>query len=339
MSYMNTIFKKTVAFFTAMLMTMMLSACSDSDSSKKDDSNSSKTKINISVLKGPTGMGAAKLMSDDEAGTTVNDYDFKIASAPDEITAAVVSGNVDICAVPANLGAVLYSKTKGDVEVVAVNTLGVLYLLENGNTIHSVADLKGKTIYATGQASTPEYALRYILTKNGINPDEDVKIEYKTEHAELAALMASDSVVLGVLPEPNVTSTMAQNSKLRIALDLNEEWSKCADDDSTLVMGTLIVSKKFAQGNKEALDAFLTEYKASVDYANNSPKEASVLIEKYGIVAKAALAEKAISNCNITYLDGDSMKTQLSSFLNILYTFNQKSVGGKLPDDAFYYKK
>ncbi len=287
--------------------------------------------LRVGTLKGPTGMGMAKLIKDSEASgaNTVS-----LFSSPDEITSAVISGQLDVAAVPVNLAAVLHQKTNGDFLVAAVNTLGVLYILENGDTVHSVADLAGKTLYATGQGSTPEYILNEILAKNGLT---GVKVEYKTEHSELAALMASGEVVLGMLPEPNVTSVLMKNSSVRIALNLTEEWKKVCKGEA--VQGCIIVSKKVSESRKADLDAFLDSYKASVDYVLANPDEASETIADLGIVASAAMAKKALPNCNIVYIDGDEMISALSEFYAVLYGANPASVGGKLPDDSLYYKK
>ena len=291
--------------------------------------------VRVFTLMGPTGMGMAKLISDSKDGKTAQNYKFTIASAPDQISAEVIKGDFEIAAVPVNLASVLYNKTEGKIKLAGVNTLGVLYVLENGNTINSVADLKGKTIYATGQGSNPEYTLRYILSKNNIDPDNDVTIEYLGEHAELAAQMTSGDVVLGMLPEPNVTSVMLNNKDVRIALNLTEEWKKVSDTE--LVQGCIIVSEKFASEHPQALKSFLDEYKASVDFANSNVDEAAALIEAAGIVPKAAVAKKALPNCNIVLVTGADMKASVSAMLNVLYEAQPKSVGGKLPDDAFYY--
>ena len=291
--------------------------------------------IRVYTLMGPTGMGMAKLISDNKESKTKQTYTFNIASAPDQISAEVIKGDFEIAAVPVNLASVLYNKTEGKIAVAGVNTLGVLYVLENGNTINSVADLKGKKIYATGQGANPEYTLRYILTKNGIDPDNDVTIEYLAEHAELATQMASGDVVLGMLPEPNVTSVLLNNKDVRIALDLTAEWRKVANTE--LVQGCIIVNKDFAEKYPQALKTFLEEYKASVDYVNNNVDDAAAMIEAAGIVPKAAVAKKALPNCNIVLVEGAEMKASVSAMLNVLFEAAPKSVGGKLPDDAFYY--
>lgn len=298
--------------------------------------------LNVATLKGPTGIGMVKLMKDAKDGSTANKYNFTLAGAPDEITAKFAKGEFDIAAVPVNLAATLYNKMKGNVQVMAVNTLGVLYILENGNSIHSISDLKGKTIYATGKGATPEYILNYLLEQNGIDPEKDVTIEYKSEHAELATLMASGKAEICMLPEPNVTSVLRENKDVHRALNLTTEWDKAtekAGKKSTLAQGCIIVNKEFARKNKGAVDKFLTEYKASVDYVTASAVDASQLVEEFGIMPKALIAELAIPNCNIIFLEGDTMKSTMQANLNVLFQANAKSIGGAMPGDDFYYSR
>ncbi len=301
-------------------------------------SSAEKATIKLATLKGPTGLGMLKLMSDNDANTSVNHYDFKIVGAPDEIVSKISNGEIDAAAVPTNLAATLYSKTSGKVQLAAINTLGVLSVLTSGENVTSVKDLKGKTIYATGQGSTPEYAFNYILKQNGLEVGKDVKIEYKAEHAELAAMVISGKAKIAVLPEPFVTQVLGKNKDVKISLDVTKEWNKAVADKSVLTMGCLIVRKDFAEKNKEVFNAFLKEYKASAEYTVSNIEDASALSEKYGIMP-AAVAKKAIPNCNIVYMDGSEMKAKIPDFLKVLFQANPKSVGGKMPGEDFYYEK
>ena len=342
---------KLLSLLLALSMLFALAACgttgTDDPSSTGAASGAQSTApsaqdvtLNVATLKGPTGIGMVKLMKDAKGGSTANKYNFTLAGAPDEITAKFIKGEFDIAAVPVNLAATLYNKMKGNVQVMAVNTLGVLYILENGNSIHSISDLKGKTIYATGKGATPEYILNYLLEQNGIDPEKDVTIEYKSEHAELATLMASGKAEICMLPEPNVTSVLRENKDVHRALNLTTEWDKAtekAGKKSTLAQGCIIVNKEFAQKNKGAVDKFLTEYKASVDYVTASAVDASQLVEEFGIMPKALIAELAIPNCNIIFLEGDTMKSTMQANLNVLFQANAKSIGGAMPGDDFYY--
>mgnify|MGYP002442598856 CR=1 FL=1 len=281
-----------------------------------------------------------KLMDDSDNGDTgANHYNFTIAASPDEITPQIVQGNVDIAAVPANLASVLYNKEGVDVSVLAVNTLGVLYIVENGDSVQSVADLKGKTIYASGKGATPEYALNYMLTANGIDPEKDVTIEYKSEHSECVAALAANEDAVAMLPQPFVTVAMTQNENIRVALDLTEEWEKASGDGDTkaaLITGVVIARNDFIEAHPDAVETFLQQYEASVNYVNDNVADAAVLVGNYDIVA-AQVAEKAIPECNITFIAGNDMKAKLSSYLGILFEQNPAAVGGALPNDDFYY--
>ncbi|MBP1917948.1 ABC transporter substrate-binding protein [Youngiibacter multivorans] len=293
--------------------------------------------IRIGGLKGPTSMGMVELMESDEKGTSENNYTFTIAGSADELTPKLVQGELDIAAVPANLASVLYNNTKKSVSLLAVNTLGVVYIVETGNEIQTLSDLKGKTIYATGKGSTPEYNLRYLLKENGLDPDKDITIEWKTEPTEVVALLSGEKGGIAMMPQPYVTVAQGSVNNLRIAVDLTESWDKLKNG-STLITGVLIVRNEFAEKHPEELAAFLAEYKKSTEYVNANLKEASLLVEKYGIV-KAAVAEKAIPYCHITYMDGAGMKSAMEGYLAVLFEQNPKSVGGALPGADFYYEK
>jgi len=278
-------------------------------------------------------MGMTKLMNDDE--TEDYPYDFEIVAAVDEISPMVAQGTADIVCVPANLGSVLYNKTEGGVQALAVNTLGVLYICENGDTVKSVADLKGKTIFSSGKGATPEYALNFILKSNDIDPEKDVTIEWKSEHAEcLASLLATENSV-AMLPQPFVTTAQTKNEGIRVALDLTAEWDNLGVDSSMLT-GIVIARKEFAEQYPETVNEFLSRYHASVDFVNNNVDEAAELVGKYDIVP-AAVAKKAIPECNIVCITGAEMKTKLGGYLKVLFDNEPKSVGGKLPADDFYY--
>ncbi len=297
----------------------------------------SKADINIAGLKGPTTMGLVKVYDDNEKGVANNNYTFTVAGSADEITPKLTKGELDIAAIPANLASVLYNKTQGKIKVLGINTLGVVYIVEKGDAIKNLADLKGKTIYATGKGSTPEYALRYILKENGIDPDKDVTIEWKSEPTEVVALLKQGANGVAMLPQPYVTVASSSVEGLRIAINLNDEWNKLGND-SMFITGVVVARTEFLENNKTAVDAFLKEYKASTDYVNKNVEAAAALIEKVGIV-KAPVAQKAIPYCNITYIDGAKMKTALTGYLQVLFDNNPASVGGKLPDDNFYYEK
>ena len=303
------------------------------------EESSQRPVVRVATLKGPTGMAMAKMMEEDAAGTSKNDYEFTVLGAPADAAAMLTSGQADIVGVPTNMAANLYNKTEGQVKLININTLGVLYVLERGGeTIQSIADLKGKTVYSTGQGTTPEYVFNYILEQNGLDPQKDLTVEYKSEHTELAALLAAGDADIAVLPQPFVTSVLAQNQDVHVMLDLTEEWEKIVGDQKPLAMGAAIVSADFLANHPQAVEDFLTELEVSTDFTNENIEEASTLIEKYDIMTKE-VAQQAIPKCNIVFLRGEEMREGVESFLQVMYDADPASVGGQLPDEGFYYSK
>lgn len=315
--------KRIVAVITAAVMLFSLAAFA-ACSKKQDD-----TEIRIAALKGPTGMGMVKLADKQN----YPNYTVSIEASPDALNPRIISGEVDVAAVPVNLASVLYNKLDGDISVLAVSTLGVLYVVEAGSEVNSVADLAGKTVYATGQGATPEYILNYLLDKNGVAGS--VEINYVGEHAALATMLADGSAEIGMLPEPNVTSTLAGNDNLRIALNLTEEWNKVCSTE--LVQGVVIARKSFVNEHPEAIEQFLREYEKSSAFVNENIDEAAKLIVDVGILGNVEIAKKAIPNCNISFSKGEAMHKAVEGMLTVLFEANPKSIGGKLLDKDFYY--
>ncbi len=333
--------KKSVKFLSLILCAAMLlsiTACTNKKAqSDEQPTQSAYTAADMTVacLKGPTGVGMAQLMSLSENSKTANNYTFTVASAADEISGKIVSGEINIASVPTNLAAKLYSKTEGRIQMLAVNTLGVLSVIENGSSVKSVADLKGKTIYSTGEGSNPEYILRYILSENGIDPDKDVSIQFLAANDELVAALVSGKAQIAMVPEPAATTVLTKKDTLTRVLSVNDEWEKVSD--SKLMMGCVVALKSYVEANPEAVAKFLEEYKASVESAVSDIPSAAVLCEKYGIVPAAAIAEKAIPNCNLTFVSGTDMKASIEGYFQVLLNADKTSIGGKLPADDFYY--
>lgn len=328
--------KKTVSILLVFAIMLAFAACgakNEPETTTEPITSYQPITMKVAGLAGPTGVGMVKLMSDKDAGTAKNDYQFTVVSDPKEIVAGMLNSSYDIAACPVNLAATLYNKLEGNLQVLAVNTKGVLYVLENGNTINSFADLAGKKLYATGQGSTPEYILNYLLEKNGIA--DKVTVEYVESHDELASLAAAGKATIAMLPEPKVTAAMTKNADLRIALNLTEEFEKASG--KTLIQGVIVAKKDFVTNNPEAVKMFLSEYKASIDYTASNLEDTATLCETYGIIPKAAMAKKAIPNCNIAYIDGADMKTAVAANLQLFYDANPQSIGGKMPADDFYY--
>lgn len=332
--------KKALALIIASLMALALTACAGSPgvSGTPSASPSEQASVSVGLLKGPTGIGASYLMEQSSKGATALNYTFTTESDPSNITSAIISGSLDLAAVPTNVAAVLYNQTKGNIKIVAINTLSVLYILEKGNTIKSVSDLKGKTIYATGQGANPEYVLNYILEQNGLKPGVDVNIEFM-DSSQLATEMAAGTIDIAMLPVPNSTTVLMKNANVRVAMNLGDEWKTVTGGDSVLTQGC-IVARMDAPNIEAIIPQFLNDYKASIDYMSNETNldAASQLAFKYEIVGSAAIAKAAIPQCNLAYITGLSdMKNALSGYFDVLFKASPKSVGGKLPDDNFYY--
>ena len=341
--------KRNLAWVLALLLALSLTGCggkSNQPDGVETDYPAEETPAapaeeavtaRVAGLKGPTAMGLVKLMSDAEQAlpSSSNDYKFTLAGAADEVTPSLIKGDLDIACVPANLASVLYNKTEGQIVTLAVNTLGVIYIVENGNAVQSMADLKGTTIVAAGKGSTPEYALRYLLKENGIDPDTDVTIDWKSEHSECVSALATGSATIALLPQPFVTVAQGKIDGLRVALDLTAEWD-ALDNGSGLLTGVVVARKAFVEEHPAAVAAFLADYAASVDWVNANTADAAQLIGDLGIV-DAAVAEKALPYCNIVCITGEEMEGKLSGYLQVLYDADPASVGGKLPGEDFYY--
>ena len=343
--------RKLFAIILSLLLVMsMFAACGDTPDEKEgpgkpapmltddtDADNAPETEtdtIRIASLKGPTTIGMVKLMDDSDNDLTSINYDVSIYGTADEIVGLLVGGSIDVANVPCNLASVLYKRTEKGIKVLDINTLGVLYVLNTADPLNSVEDLKGKTIYSTGKGTTPEYVLNYILSSNGIDPASDVNIEYLSEATEVAAKLAEADDAIAVLPQPYVTVAMNNNDKLRIALDLTEEWNKI--DGTQLVTGVTVVRTEFLEANPNAVAQFMSDYAASVEYVNSNVDEAAALVGKYDIVAEP-VAKKAIPYCNIVFQTGDEMKANVGNYLTVLFNSDPTSVGGEIPDDDFYF--
>ena len=340
--------KKILSLLLAFSLALSLAACGGSASSAASSAAVSEVAssaaaseeeatepLRIAGLKGPTTMGLVNLLSMEQAGTAAMDYDLQLYGAADEIVPLLIKGELDMAAIPANLAATLYQKTSGGIQAVAVNTLGVLYVVEQGDTVHSMADLKGRTILSTGKGTTPEYVLRYLLAANGLDPDKDVDIQYYSEATEVTAQMAATQDAIAVLPQPYVTAAGLKDDTLRVALDLTAEWDKVAD--TQLITGVTVVRKAYAEEHPDVVAAFLADYAQSVNAANTDLDGTAALCEEQGVVAKAAIAKKALPNCNIVCLTGEELKADVSGYLQVLYDADPAAVGGTLPGEDFYW--
>ncbi len=332
--------KLSAILLSALLLVSLLTACGQGAAPESSSAAPvEKANVNVVAIAGPTGVGLVDLMEDSKNGASANGYTFTVVSDPQQAVAAVANKSADIAAVPTNLASTLYKKTNGNVQVLAVNTLGVLYMLENGSSIQTVADLRGKTIYTSGQGANPEYILRYVLEKNGLDPDKDVKIEFVADNDTLGTLVANGTAKVAMVPEPKATACLKNNTAIKRVLNMTEEWGKVSSDTSTLMMGCVIARKDFVQNNADAVTKFLTEYKASINAVKTDSAAAAQLCVTHGIIPQAPLAQAAIPNCNLTFVDGSEMKAQLSGYLKVLFDYNPAAIGGAMPADEFYYAR
>ena len=331
--------KSIVNLLLALTLALSLTACGTQANTEPEqpDDTPAPAEVNLYVLSGPTGIGAMNLWAAADAGETQNTYHITMPGANDEVVAAISNGDADIAAVATNLAATLYNKTSGGVTVLAVNTLGVLSLLGNGQEVATIADLAGKTIYAPGQGANPEYILRYVLSGNGLDPDKDVTIQFVGEGSELLTVWQTDPEAVIMAPQPVATSILMQNENAVTLFNMTDEWDKVFGGDSTLMMGCVIVRNEFLQENPGAVELFLQEYAASIEKAQSDVEGTAALCEQYGLIPKAALAKAAIPSCGLTFVTGAEMKSALSGYLQVMFDADPKSVGGAMPGDDFYY--
>lgn len=313
-------------------------ATAASEAAAEETDASEDVVIRVGSLKGPTSMGLVELMDRAGKGETDYHFDFTMVTAADELLGKMVSGDLDIALVPANVASVLYNKTQGQVAVIDINTLGVLDIVASDDSIKGIPDLKGKTLYLTGKGTTPDYVIQYLLSANGLT-EEDVTLEYKSEPTEVAAVLKEQADAIGLLPQPFVTAAMAQNESLKLVLDLTTEWQNVqGKGGSQLVTGVTVVRREFLEEQEQAVASFLEEHRVSAAFTEQEPDQAAELIAAAGIIEKAPVAKKALPYCNIVSISGEEMKNALSGYLQVLFDQDPKSVGGKLPEDDFYYQ-
>lgn len=320
--------KKILSILLALVLIIGVSACAKTP--EKLD-----TVVNVYGINGPTGIGLASLMKKADEGNGNLKYNFNLVGDNSEVVAKVTNKEADIAAVATNVASTLYKKTDGNVVVLAVNTLGVLSVVTKGEEITSIADLKGKTIYSTGQGANPEFIITQVFEKNGLKVGEDVKVEFVAQPQELVAKVVGSDKAVAIAPQPVATMITIKDKDAKIVIDMNDEWNKISD--TKLVMGCIIARKDFAEANPDAIKIFLKEYEESIKVVNEDIDTAAALCEEYGIVSPAAAAKKAIPYCNIVFEDGEELKADLSAYLNFLFSKAPATVGGALPKDDFYY--
>ncbi|MBO5440404.1 MAG: ABC transporter substrate-binding protein [Clostridia bacterium] len=322
---MKKILSLTLAIVLVAISLLAFSSCND----KKTDEA-----INVATLNGTTGFGMAPLMKENAQGTTSNKYDFSVQTDPTVVMAGLINGSIDIATLPTNAAANAYNKTNGGVQIIAINTLGVLYLVTNNIEVTSMADLEGKTIYCPAQ--NPTFIAKYIVEKNNLAGKVTIDSTTYAQPDALRAAVISGIVDYAVLPEPMVTIATSANKNLKTTLDFTSEWNKISDGKQ-LVQGCVVVRTEFANQYPGSVKEFLKEYKNSIEAVNNNPASAAALIKEFGIFANDKVASKAIPNCNIAYLDGNDMKNAMSNFLEAMYSIAPASIGNAIPNNDFYY--
>lgn len=321
--------KRRIIISTLLIIVLMITACGCGAKSN--------TTVRVGSLKGATSLGLLNLMDKNQSSDAENNYEFEIATAADEIMPKMIKGEIDIALIPANAAANLYQKSNHEIQVIDINTLGVLYVVTGDDSVATVQDLKGKTIYSTGKGATPEAAIMSVLEGSGLSAD-DYEIEFKSEATEVVAMMAENSEAVAVLPQPFVTAATIQNENLKVVMDLSEEWNKIyGNDGAQMVTGVTVVRSEFAKANPKAVKTFLEEHAESAALAISDIDNTATLAVEAGIIAKEPIAKKAIPNCNIVCVTGEEMKLALKGYLESLYEFDAKLVGGELPEDDFYY--
>ena len=353
--------RQALAAFGSITAGLALAACgasqtqstdpaSTSDASSSSDASAAAEDVTVRVasLKGPTAIGLVSMMdttsgvptedtpTEPAEGSTGITYSYTISGSPDQVLPQVIQGETDIALVPSNVASVLYNKTKGGVKVIDVNTLGVLSVVTGDASIQAFEDLAGRTVYMSGPGSSPEYTLSYLLDQAGIR--DQVQVEWKSEHTEVASALAADPTAVGVLPEPFTTATLAQNDALSAPVVLADVWDQYAGSTgSKYVMGVTVARSEFAEQHPAAVEDFLAKHAESVQYTKDDVDGAAALVVEAGIVAKEPVAKAAIPKCNVVCLTGDEMRDALSGYLQVLFEADASSVGGALPEDDFYY--
>ena len=339
--------KRTIAFLLCAVMVLGLAACGKPAASSSSVSGSASAEvsgdvstpapeigINVMALAGPTGVGMAKMMADT---TAADPYVYTVVSENSEVGAALIKGDTDIACVATNQAANLYAKTNGGITMLAINTLGVLYVLEKGNTVTDVASLKGKTVYAFGQGANPEFVLDYLLTKNGLDPDKDVTMEWLSTPQEVIGKMTQSTNGVCMLPVPAATNLTIKDTAVREAINISAAWDELSE--SPLVMGCVVVRNAFLQEHPELVEQFLADYEASIKFMNDPANltAAADLAAAHGITANAAIAAKAIPQCNLAFITDTEMRDAIQGYYEVLFEADPASIGGGIPDDGFYY--
>lgn len=330
--------KRALALFAALAAVALalcftLAGCASSSNDQQADLSEYTNEadaLRIGSMKGPTSIGLASMM-DQEQGQ------FTVVGAADELTPLLLQDQIDIALVPANVAAVLYARTEGQIQVIDVNTLGVLYGISLDEGINNVEDLRGRTVYMTGKGTVPEYTFMALLAAANISTD-DLAIEFCSEPTEVVAQISQHDGAVGILPQPYATACTLKNENLHTVLDLTEAWAQMTGGQKGDVVTGVTVAKTSTIEEKEgAVKLFLQRHAASAEVAQTDPSAIVAKVIELGIIENETLAEKAIPNCNVVCYTGEEMKNALAGYLQALFDQNAEALGGSLPGDDFYF--
>jgi NitT/TauT family transport system substrate-binding protein len=264
---------------------------------------------------------------------------FEIKNEPNQVKTMIIEGIPDFAVVPTTMAALLYLRLQ-NYQLAAIPVWGTLYVFGSDTTIHSWNDLKGKRVSLMGKGNTPDVLFRFLAKANGIDVEKDLQLDYSFPgHIELANAIASGISDLGVISEPMVSQVQQKNPKIKPLLDLNEEWEKHFGSSIPLAQTALLVKKEFAEKHPELVEQYLAKLEESINWVNKYPNNAAALIKKYEIMPDSVTAVISIPRCNIKYALASKEKAGIQEYLKVFYTFNPLIIGGKLPDEDFYYQR
>jgi NitT/TauT family transport system substrate-binding protein len=326
------------------LILLSLAGCSSGskapETTKATEAAAKKTEpISIKVA-APTGaptLSMIKMIKEQPALGEQVQVSYESIKSPDLVASRIISGEIDIAVVPTNLAATLYNKG-ADYKLAAASVWGILYVIGN-EKIESWEDLRGKEIHTMGRGLTPDILLRYLLTKNGLDPEKDVKLTYMGEATELASTYIAGKSAISVIPEPALANVMLKKPDTLILLDLQKEWAKLNPDASSYPQASLIIKNDLIEKNPEFVETFLQEYEKSIDWLASNGETAGTYSEdlQTGISKQAVI--NGLQRSNIYYRDSKDAKEAIDKYMKILLDYSPEVIGGKLPDEGFYLEK
>jgi|LGOV01.1.fsa_nt_gb NitT/TauT family transport system substrate-binding protein len=296
-----------------------------------------KTFIKVAAPIGSPTLSIIKMFKDSLMIGSNTEVAYECVKSPDLMASKIMSGEIDIALVPSNLAIKMYNKGI-DYKYAATGVWGVLYIISSED-ITTWEDLKGKEINIIGRGLTPDIVTRYLLKANGLEPDKDVKFNYVNGASELAQLFISGESTLSIMPEPMLSKVMMKKCDTKIVLDLQEEWTKVSGNNDSYPQAGIFIKNELIENHPELVEEFLLKYEESIKWVNENPSLAGEYSEEFKTGLNAELVKKAIKRSNISYKNAIDSEKALISYYEVLLNFSPDTIGGKLPDDNFYYKK